>query len=122
MGHVAGLQTTIYYVENVGGAMSNLEAEANKRLFVDRYGHKYHSLAWGIEDGSDGEPEPHIEILFSRVESPTDGGDTHEFMITMGGQTEVLERALLLEILTHGWNGELMNLGRLECDDSGHAE
>ena len=95
-------------------------AKANERLFVDRYGHQYHELAWGIDDGSDENPDALIEILFARVPYPTDGGDTHEFMITIGGHTEVLERAVLIEILTHGWNGELMNLGRLICEDPSH--
>jgi hypothetical protein len=93
------------------------QIEYDKRVFVDRYGHPYHQLAWGVEDGPN--PTPHLEILFSRVEFPTDEGDTHEFMITMGGHTEVLPRSMLIEMLLHGWNGELMN-ERLICDDPGH--
>jgi len=94
------------YTQTPGG-------DANRK-FTDRYGHVYHGLTFGDPDGSE---DDHLEILFSRVDPPVYGEDSHEMLVRFPANREsvVLPRQFLVMMLADGWNGELS--GRdLECD------
>ena len=89
------------------------EGDANRK-FSDRDGHVYHGLTFGDPDGSE---DDHLEILFSRIDPPVNGDDSHEILIKFPANREsvVLPRRFLVMMLTDGWNGELS--GRdLSCD------
>ena len=82
------------------------DAECNRRVVVDRYGHQYHSLCFGDKDRPE---EEALEIFFSRLDPPIHGEDSHEAMFRSGDQTVIVTRSFIVEMLLNGWNGELSN-------------
>ena len=88
--------------------------EDENRVFRDRYGHEYHTLCHGDPDRPEDEA---IEVLFSRIDPPIDGKDTHEILIRFpfGQQSLIMPRRFLMMILTDGCNGELSGRS-IVCD------
>ena len=93
--------------------ISSEELDANRK-FTDQFGHVYHGLTFGDPDGSE---EDHLEILFSRIDPPIKGQDSHEILIKFPENRDsvVLPREFLVMMLTDGWNGELSGRN-LDCD------
>tara|TARA_R110002110_G_scaffold211322_1_gene424079 strand:+ start:169 stop:501 length:333 start_codon:yes stop_codon:yes gene_type:complete len=96
---------------------STVRMNDENRVFTDRYGHPYHTLCHGDPDRPE---EEALEILFSRIDPPIDGEDTHEILIRFphGPQSVIMPRRFLTMILNDGWNGELS--GRTIVCDGDH--
>jgi hypothetical protein len=89
------------------------ESDVNRK-FSDRYGHVYHALTFGDPDGPE---DDNLEILFSRIDPPVYGEDSHEILIRFPENRDsvVFPRRFLVMMLADGWNGELSGCD-LSCD------